>query len=102
MAKLSAEASPELVRHVQRETKAVLGQWIEELYTAFRPYPSPSKFEGSPLKDLDAILAEVARTPLADLEEDDLGQYAGSAIWTVGSEDDYRHFLPRIFELTVE
>lgn len=102
MAELSAEASPELVRLVQQETKAVLGQWIKELYTAFGPYPRPSKLWGSPLKDLDAILGEVMRAPLAELEVDDLGQYAGSAIWTVGNEDDYRHFLPRILELTVE
>lgn len=45
------------------------------------------------------IAALDAGAPLRDLDEEDLGAYAGSAIWTMGTEHDFLYFTPRILEL---
>ncbi|HEX8660002.1 MAG TPA: hypothetical protein VF690_20835 [Hymenobacter sp.] len=37
---------------------------------------------------------------MRELTEDDLGLYAGKAMTTWGTVDDFKHFLPRLFELT--
>ncbi len=36
------------------------------------------------------------------LNEDDLSRFTGKAMTTWGNANDYKHFLPRIFELTAE
>jgi len=40
--------------------------------------------------------------PLKELTADDLSRFTGKAMTTWGDVDDYKHFLPRIFELTGE
>lgn len=56
--------------------------------------------EASPYKSAD-IVEQILAAPLRDLSDDAIGAYAGSAILTVGTAEDYRHFLPRILELSV-
>lgn len=74
---------------------------IENAYTAFAKVPFPRRLDASPYRDGDGTLAALSAAPLRALSGEQIGPYAGWAITTVGSADDYRHFLPRIFELSV-
>lgn len=47
------------------------------------------------------MLADLTSAPLRDLTPQKLDNFAGSALYTVGTELDYKHFLPRILELMV-
>jgi hypothetical protein len=40
--------------------------------------------------------------PLMELTQDDLSHFAGSSMTTWGDSNDYKHFLPRILDLTAE
>ncbi|HTQ14457.1 MAG TPA: hypothetical protein VMH86_11335 [Rhizomicrobium sp.] len=75
---------------------------LEAAYKAFSSVPFPRYLETSPLRDGGKILRTLAAAPLRHLTSEQVGPYAGWAITTVGSEMDYRHFLPRILELAVE
>jgi len=76
---------------------------IEELYETFEKYHSNSNMNGSPnYDDLDKWSKELFSKPLRKLDEDDLSRFTGKAMTTWGNENDYKHFLPRIFELTAE
>ncbi|MEO1625957.1 MAG: hypothetical protein AAFV25_12435 [Bacteroidota bacterium] len=78
-----------------------LQQAIEELYRVFSSYPGNPRMQGSPnYGELDRWNAELFSKPLRELDEDDLCRYAGKAITTWGTAADYKHFLPRILELT--
>ena len=44
-------------------------------------------------------IQQLLSKPLQDLNEEDVYPFMTSAITTFGSVDDYKHFLPRIFEL---
>ena len=72
---------------------------IERSYEAFAWEPRPIRLRASPLRDADAILRTLTSAPLRDLGARAIGPYSGWAITTVGSECEYRHFLPRILEL---
>ena len=74
----------------------------ENLYDVFAKYP---------LKQIDACpcgcnpedkIHNLQTIPLNNLSAVDLGHYCGSAIWTWGDEEDFKHFLPRIFEILFE
>lgn len=71
-------------------------------YSVFAHVPRPRRLHGSPLRDLDKILSDITAAPLRHLTHQQLGEFASSAITTVGEPDDYRHFLPRILELAIE
>lgn len=47
-------------------------------------------------------IAQLDKKPLRELTAEDLGVYAFSAIWTMGSEEDFLYFFPRIAELLRE
>ena len=83
------------------EAKALLRVAIERSYSAFASMPRPQKLEASPFHDADEILQTLTSAPLRELENEQVGPYSCSAITTIGDERDYRHFLPRIFELAV-
>jgi len=77
-----------------------LDEALERLYAVFGERPAPRSTQYSP----DAgITAEQARRlhakPLRELSKRDLDRYARSALTTWGDVDDFKHFLPRIFEL---
>ncbi len=74
---------------------------VEHLYAVFACYRRPSHLDASPTRDPDAILRELSSVPLRELPAASLGSYAGHAMTTVGGEGDYRHFLPRIIELSI-
>jgi hypothetical protein len=74
---------------------------IADCYEAFAAFPLPKKLHASPLRDAEEILATLSSAPLRKLTGDQVGSYASWAMTTVGDDRDYRHFLPRIFELSV-
>jgi hypothetical protein len=76
---------------------------IKDLYETFEKYHSNLNINGSPnYDDLDDWNKELFAKPLTELNQDDLSRFTGKAITTWGSVNDYKHFLPRIFELTAE
>jgi hypothetical protein len=81
------------------EMTGALREAFERTYRAFAGFASPRYLETSPHRDADEILRTLTSKPLRALTDEDLGPYSGWAMTTVGSADDYRHFLPRIFEL---
>lgn len=83
------------------EVEAKLRSAIERSYTEFANMPCPRKLDASPLRDPDEILRTLTSAPLRELEGEQIGPYSSWAITTVGNDRDYRHFLPRIFELAV-
>jgi hypothetical protein len=83
------------------DPEAQLEAAIAAAYEAFAAYPLPRTLETSPLRDPKPILRELSLAPLRDLPAESIGPYSGWALTTVGNGSDYRHFLPRIFELAV-
>jgi hypothetical protein len=83
------------------EAEANLRDAIERSYSEFASMPRPQKLHASPLRDADEILRTLTSAPLRELKGEQVGRYSGWAITTVGDDRDYRHFLPRIFELAV-
>ncbi|MBP1859496.1 hypothetical protein [Rhizobium herbae] len=74
---------------------------FDACYEAFSVYPRPLAFHASPLRNSAEILTAVTSAPLRELSSKNLGTYAGYAVTTVGDAEDYKHFLPRIFELAI-
>ncbi len=75
---------------------------IEKLYEVFGEY-NAEDMNGSPLyEDLEDWNNEILSGPLRELNQKSLSRFTGKAITTWGSVNDYKHFLPRIFELTAE
>lgn len=72
---------------------------IENLYTTFSIYPFRSTIEGCPCCVSDSDKEKFHSKQLRDLVEDDLSRYAFKAITTWGDTNDFKHYLPRIFEL---
>ncbi len=74
---------------------------INSLYTTFAGVPRPRHIDGCDCcidkKDIPNLLA----TPLRELTPNQLSSYASSVFLTVGSEADFRYFLPRILEIAV-
>lgn len=76
-----------------------LSDALENLYQVFEKYPLKEKIEGCPCcvgkKDNRVLHSK----PLRRLSAEDLSYYGTKALTTFGDEDDFRHFLPRLFEL---
>lgn len=74
---------------------------IDELYIAFKARKLDALMQGCPCCANDAELRRLSFTPLRELQREDLESYSWDAIWTVGDEKDYHHFIPRLLELMV-
>lgn len=74
---------------------------IERAYAAFAHVRCPATIDASPVHDAKAILRDLTSAPLRELSPEHLQDFASSALTTIGTEDDYRHFLPRLLELAV-
>lgn len=72
---------------------------IENLYSTFSVYPFKSTMEGCPCCVSNSDKEEIHSKTLRELDEDDLSRYTAKAITTWGDENDYKHYMPRIFEL---
>jgi hypothetical protein len=86
---------------IQRVTQTgnALQSAIELLYTTFKRYPLRPEIVGCPCCVNENDQARLHQSPLSELSSPQLGHYAFKAITTWGDADDFRHFLPRIFEL---
>lgn len=79
-------------------------QWraaIETAYDVFSAYRKPSAIEASTTEKADRIWREITSAPLRQLKTENLSHFAHSALYTAGTEMNYKHFLPRILELMV-
>ncbi len=72
---------------------------LENLYAAFKS-PVPRRIDGCPCCVDGKRVDRMHDVPLRDLTADDLNRYSFSVFTTVGSESDFRYFLPRILEIT--
>ena len=73
---------------------------IENLYKAFAKYPFKSSITGCSCcvseKDKETLLSKRFKK----LEDKELSRYAFKAMTTWGDVEDFKHYLPRILELT--
>ena len=72
---------------------------IEELYKTFEKYPSKSTIEGCPCCVSNGDKLTLHSKELRELENEDISRYAFKAMTTWGNVNDFKHYLPRIFEL---
>jgi hypothetical protein len=87
---------------------------LDELYRAFADYPAPrwveacacchEPEEGSPPHPERLIImvsAPGVGTPLREISAAELKWFADDAPIVAGSDADWKHYLPRILELTI-
>lgn len=74
---------------------------IDDVYTAFSSVPKPKTIEGCHCCIKDKEVNTLLTKPLRELTPDELSSYAFSVFLTVGSEADYRYYLPRIMDILV-
>lgn len=79
-----------------------LQQTIATLYEVFGRYPLRSRIDACPCCVHEADQRRLYRAMLRDMQPDDLSKYAGKALTTWGDADDFRHFVPRLFELAAD
>jgi len=74
---------------------------IEALYSIFKRYRLYSAFHDrcSPLGERQDLAKRLAGTPLRATSATDVAVYSFKALTTMGDGKDYKHFLPRMFEL---
>jgi hypothetical protein len=72
---------------------------IEGLYQTFSIYPFKSKMDGCPCCVSALDKEKIHTKQLRELSEEDLSRYAFKAMTTWGDTEDFKHYLPRIFEL---
>jgi len=73
---------------------------IENLYKTFSKYPFKSTMEGCPCCVSDTDKSTLHSKQLRKLEDEDISRYAFKAMTTWGDVDDFKHYLPRVFELS--
>jgi hypothetical protein len=71
----------------------------ENLYRVFARYPYSSDMAVCPCCTTEEETHSLTSKTLRLLTGDDIGEYAFSAMTTWGDVEDFKHFLPRIFEL---
>ncbi|MDJ1504913.1 hypothetical protein [Xanthocytophaga agilis] len=76
-----------------------LQQAIESIYSTFSVYYARSAIDGCPCCVSDADQEAIHSKSLRQLSEDDLAKYTFKAMTTWGDTADFKHYLPRIFEL---
>src|SRR5690242_5478005 len=77
-----------------------LAATLEAMYGAFAKHRPKGRIEHSPFKSHDDV-APLETKPLRELTADDLCAYSGAAVWTIGSETDFKYFFPRMAELAL-
>ena len=77
----------------------ILDKSIEHLYATFSIYTFKSKIDSCPCCVFDSDKEKIHLKQLKDLQEDDLSKYTFKAMTTWGDVNDFKHYLPRIFEL---
>ena len=72
---------------------------IEDLYRVFSKYPLQAEVHACPCCHDKEDEKKIHSKPLHRLTAEDLEKFAMDALYTWGTPDDFRHFLPRLFEL---
>jgi hypothetical protein len=76
---------------------------IEMLYRAFSRYPLPAESTYSRHTTIsEEDVRRIRAKPLRALSGTDLGKFAMKALNTWGDASEFRHYLPRLFELVVD
>ena len=75
---------------------------IENLYLTFSKYPFKSTIKGCPCCVSDSDKLTLHSKSLRELDDEDISRYAFKAMTTWGDVYDYKHYLPRILELTAK
>jgi hypothetical protein len=75
---------------------------IHNLYIVFRPYELRKNTGACTCHHTPEDERRVHRAPLNQLSCHDLRDYAMDAIYTWGTGDDFKHFIPRVFELLTQ
>jgi hypothetical protein len=78
-----------------------LAEAIHGLYAAFKPYKQDEHLIGCDHCTTDRDHANIHWTPLKQLSGPALSRFGFKAMTTWGTVNNYRHFLPRLFELLV-
>lgn len=76
-----------------------LDETLQQLYHVFSRYPLAAQVEGCAHCVFDEDHALIHSAPLRHLTKEALEKYSFKAMSTWGTSQDFRHFLPRIFEL---
>lgn len=71
---------------------------LENVYAAFASVPRPKKIEGCPCCTTPERLAVLTAGPLRSLDEELLSWYGFKSMTTIGDEQDYLYFIPRLLE----
>jgi hypothetical protein len=79
-----------------------LNRLLHKAYEAFAQYPRPQVLHASPIRDPKKLLKQLTSKRLRLLDVEDVQEYASAALTTVGTAEDYKHFLPRLLDLAVE
>jgi len=74
---------------------------IDATYAAFASVKKPRVIDGCPCCLDDKEVSVLLNRSLKELTPAELSSYSSSVFLTVGSESDFRYFLPRILEITV-
>lgn len=75
---------------------------LEELYRVFAPYPFRANMPCCvPCCLFQSEVDALGAKPLRSLEQSELSNFTWSLLLTCGEVEDFKHFLPRLFELTV-
>jgi len=75
---------------------------IENIYEVFSKYPFNSEIEGCPCCVNQEHRNLLVSKPLRELGNREIRRYAFKAMTTWGLETDYKYYLPRILELSVQ
>lgn len=74
---------------------------VQHLYQVFSKYKKPSDFPACQHCISDEEKALLLKHDLRELEASELSSYAADLFFTVGGSDDFKYFLPRILQLSV-
>jgi len=75
---------------------------IENVYEVFANYRRPERIEGCPCCLTDSESKTLHEKKLRELTAEDLKEYTASVFLTVGGLADFKYYLPRILELSLE
>jgi|CXWL01.1.fsa_nt_gi hypothetical protein len=74
---------------------------IDAVYDAFSAVEKPRFVDACPCCMTADQCETLTSKPLRELSSDELNEYSGDVMLTVGSEVDYQYFLPRILDLSI-
>ena len=84
------------------EYKFQLKQSIDQLYNVFEKFPLQVNIAGCPCCINDEEKSKLHSKPLDELTQEELRPFLFASQTTIGDENDFKHFLPRILELVIE